>query len=52
MIGLRRQVGPGGDVAAAYREWYAGPMEEPDQTMLHLLEEFDRPSRPRGRFRG
>jgi hypothetical protein len=49
LAGLRRQVGPGGDVGAAYRAWYAEQMEEHDRTMLHLLEEFDRRSRPRGR---
>ena len=48
MAGLRRQVGPGGDVRAAYRQWYAEQMREHDRTMLHLLEEFDRRSRSRG----
>ncbi len=52
LAGLRRRVGPGGNVGAAYREWYAEPMKEHDRTMLHLLEEFERRSRPRGRFRG
>jgi hypothetical protein len=45
LAGLRRQVGPGGDVLAAYRQWYAEQMVEHDRMMLHLLEEFDRRSR-------
>ena len=49
LAGLRRQVGPGGDVRAAYRQWYAEQMTEHDRTMLHLLEQFDRRSRSRGR---
>ena len=49
IAGLRRQVGPGGDWRAAYRQWYADQMAEHDRTMLHLLEEFERRSRPRGR---
>jgi hypothetical protein len=49
LAGLRRHVGPGGDVRAAYRRWYAEQMTEHDRTMLHLLEEFERRSRTRGR---
>lgn len=49
LAGLRRQIGPGGDMRAAYRQWYAEQMAEHDWTMRHLLEEFDRRSRPRGR---
>jgi hypothetical protein len=49
LAGLRRQVGPGGDVGPAYRRWYAEQMLEHDRTMLHLLEEFERRSRSRGR---
>jgi hypothetical protein len=49
LAGLRRKVGPGGDLQAAYREWYAEQMEEHDRTMLHLIQEFDRRSRSRGR---
>src|SRR4051794_10672158 len=49
VAGLRRRVGPDGDVQAAYRQWYAEQMAEHDRTMLHLLEEFDRRSRSRGR---
>ena len=49
LAGLRRQIGPDGDLRAAYRQWYAEQMAEHDRTMSHLLEEFDRRSRPRGR---
>ena len=48
LAGLRRQFGPGGDWHAAYRQGYAEQMTEHDRTTRHLLEEFDRRSRPRG----
>jgi hypothetical protein len=48
LAGLRRQVGPGGDWRAAYRQWYAEQMTEHDRTMLHPLEKFERRSRPPG----
>lgn len=40
--GLRREVGPTGDVEAAFRQWYRTRMEEHDRALRHLLEEFDR----------
>ena len=49
LAGLRRQVDPGGDMHAAYRQWDAEQMEEHDRTKLHLLKEFDHRSRSRGR---
>ena len=33
LAGLRRQVGPDGDLHAAYRQWYAEQMAEHDRTM-------------------
>jgi hypothetical protein len=48
LAGLRRQVGPDGDVRAAYRQWDAEQMMEHDRTMRHLVEEFDRRSRLSG----
>ncbi len=39
---LREEVGPAGDVWAAYQKWYDDKMREHDGTMLHMLEEFDR----------
>lgn len=42
LAGLRREIGPEGDLKAAYRKWYAEQMEEHDRTMLHMIEEFER----------
>ena len=49
LAGLRLKVGPGGDVQAAYRQWYAEHMAEHDRTMQHLVEEFNRRSEKHGR---
>lgn len=38
LAGLRREIGPDGDLRAAYRRWYAEQMEEHHQMMLHLME--------------
>jgi hypothetical protein len=38
LAGLRREVGPDGDVQAAYRRWYAEQMEEHDRAMRRMLE--------------
>ena len=40
--GLRREVGPDGDVYAAYRRWYAEQMEEHDRTMRRMVENLAR----------
>jgi hypothetical protein len=42
LAGLRREIGPDGDLRAAYRRWYAEQMEEHDRMMFHLMEELDR----------
>ena len=42
LAGLRREIGPDGDLNAAYRKWYAEQMEEHDRMMLHMMERFDR----------
>jgi hypothetical protein len=42
MAGLRRKVGPGGDVVAAYREWYAREVEEHDAMIRQMAENFYR----------
>jgi hypothetical protein len=42
LAGLRREIGPEGDLRAAYRRWYAEQMEEHDRMMFHLMEEFER----------
>jgi hypothetical protein len=36
--GLRREVGPSGDVDAAYRRWYAAQMQEHDRKVRRLLQ--------------
>ena len=42
LAGLRREIGPDGDLRAAYRRWYADEMEQHDRMMSHLMEEFHR----------
>ena len=42
LAGLRREIGPEGDLQAAYRQWYAEQMEEHDQTMERLARELRR----------
>ncbi len=42
LAGLRREIGPEGDLKAAYRQWYAEQMEEHDRMILHMAEEFER----------
>ena len=42
LAGLRREIGPGGDLKAAYRRWYAEHMEEHDRTMRGMVEQFNR----------
>ncbi len=42
LAGLRRECGPEGDVTAAYRQWYQEQMNEHDQVMRHMAENFYR----------
>jgi hypothetical protein len=42
LAGLRREIGPEGDLKAAHRRWYAEQMEEHDRTMLRMMAEFER----------
>ena len=42
LAGLRREIGPDGDIKAAYRRWYSQQMEEHDRTILRMIEEFKR----------
>jgi hypothetical protein len=44
LAGLRRKVGPQGDVQEAHRQWYAEQMKEHDRVMLRIMEEFHRRS--------
>jgi hypothetical protein len=49
LAGLRRQVGPEGDVRAAHRHWYARQMEEHDRAMIRMMQEFERRRSAHGR---
>jgi hypothetical protein len=42
LAGLRREVGPKGDVMAAYRHWYAEQMEDHARMLEHMCREFNR----------
>jgi hypothetical protein len=42
IAGLRRQVGPDGDIREAYRRWYAQRLEEHDHDMHRLAENLCR----------
>lgn len=42
LAGLRRQIGPEGDLREAYRRWYVQHMEEHDGMMQHLAAELRR----------
>ena len=42
LAGLRREVGPNGDVQAAYRRWYAEQMEEHDRMIRRMADSFSR----------
>ena len=48
LAGLRREIGPEGDLKAAHRRWYEQQMEEHDRTMLRLVEELHRRLGPHG----
>jgi hypothetical protein len=48
LAGLRREIGPDGDLQEAYRRWYARQREEHDRTVIHVLEEFNRRLGDRG----
>ena len=49
LAGLRRKIGPDGDLNAAYREWYARQMEDHDEMMVRMMEGFSRRSSDHGR---
>jgi hypothetical protein len=42
LAGLRRRIGPDGDLRAAYREWLARQMEEHDRMLLRMIDKFNR----------
>lgn len=41
LAGLRREIGPDGDLKAAYRQWYWQQMEEHDQAIFRMLRRLD-----------
>lgn len=49
LAGLRRKIGPRGDLTAAYRDWYARQMEAHDEMMLRMMQAFSRRSGDDGR---
>lgn len=40
MAGLRRDIGPDGDLNAAYRKWYEERRKEHNQDVAHMLDEL------------
>jgi hypothetical protein len=42
LAGLRREIGPAGDLEAAYRRWYEQQRAEHDRTVIQMLQKFDR----------
>lgn len=42
LAGLRREIGPDGDLKTAYRKWHKEQMEEHDKMMYHMMEELSK----------
>ena len=40
--GLRMEIGPDGDLEAAYRRWYADRCDEHTKTLIRMLSELSR----------
>lgn len=49
LAGLRREIGPEGDLRAAYRQWSAERMEEHGRTIQRLAERLSRSGGGNGR---
>ncbi len=45
---LRDRIGPDGDLAAAYREWYARYLNDHEQSQIKFLENLTRREAARG----
>ncbi len=45
--GLRRKIGPDGDLQAALREWYCVHMQEHDQAVRQLVRNLNRANKER-----
>lgn len=41
LAGLRREIGPDGDLRAAYRKWYADRMEEHDRMHEQMAQRLN-----------
>jgi hypothetical protein len=52
LAGLRREIGPDGDLEAAHRAWYEREMEEHDRDTLRMMERFNELWSNRGRIHG
>jgi hypothetical protein len=48
LAGLRREIGPDGDLEAAYRQRYAEQREEHDRAVLHMMEVLSRAKESHG----
>jgi hypothetical protein len=42
LAGLRRKVGPHGDVSAAYRQWYADHIREHEMVVERMARQYPR----------
>ncbi len=42
LAGLQSRIGPDGDLESAYRQWYAGRMNDREQAQIELLENLSR----------
>ena len=49
LAGLRREIGPDGDIRQAYRRWYEQAMEEHDRCLRIMAENFHRRGESHGR---
>jgi len=46
LAGLRRKIGPDGDLQAAYRDWYQRQSAEKDRQWLAMRKRFHRDGEP------
>ncbi|MEN6452213.1 MAG: hypothetical protein ABFC96_17115 [Thermoguttaceae bacterium] len=42
LAGLRREIGPDGDLKAAYRKWHEEQMVEHDRALVRMMEHIER----------
>jgi hypothetical protein len=49
LSGLRAKIGPAGDLQAAYRDWYARKMHDPDRFAMALARNLSRREAGHGR---